>query len=136
MATKDQVSNLSIILAIAPVVVADNTAQVGALIDSALYESVSYALVTGTITDADMTVTALLQEGDLANGSDLATVAAADIVGALPAITFASDLLTFKFGYRGTKRYTKLTLTPVNNTGSFPISAVVILGHYRHAPAP
>jgi hypothetical protein len=69
----------------------------------------------------------------LADGS---AVAAADCLGTLTTtgFGFADDNKAFKVGYRGIKRYLKLTITPVGNAGNAPLSAVAILSHARHAP--
>ena len=121
---------------IAPQVGTDNTAMVGAIIDRDGYESVTYIINTGTLADADATFTALLEEGDAANLSDAAAVADADMIGteALASFTFANDGVTRKLGYIGSKRYTRLTITPANNAGNAPIGAVCILGHPHQTP--
>jgi hypothetical protein len=71
-----------------------------------------------------------IQEGDQANLSDAATVAAADLNGtpALASFQFDDDNETRKIGYVGNKRYVRLTITPSNNTGNFFASAIAILG--------
>lgn len=105
--------------------VAADTATVSSIIDCLGYDSVTLAYVTGTNTDADATVTALLEEGDQSNLSDAAAVADADMVsqtaGTAPetagSYTFADDGEARAIGYIGSKRYVRLTLTPTNNTG-------------------
>jgi hypothetical protein len=107
---------------------ADNTPIVSAIIDRKDYEGVELVVNCGSIPDADVTYAALLEEGDAANLSDAAAVAAAPgLVGALPAIQFDSDNKTFNFGYQGSKRYVRLTLTPSNNSGASLLGGVAIL---------
>lgn len=135
---RDLMNNITIRTALAPLAaaVADNTAQVGQIIDRAGFDSLTYAIATGILADADATFTVLLQDGDQANLSDAADVADVDLIGteALAGFTFAADGVTRKLGYKGAKRYTRLTITPVGNAAAAPLSAVAILGHPGTAP--
>lgn len=122
---------------ISPVAAVDNTALVGQIIDRQGYNSLTYVIATGSLPDADATFTVLLEEGDAANMSDAAAVADADLLGteALASFTFASDNKCFKLGYIGSKRYTRLTITPANlAAGGELVSAVAILGHPQIGP--
>jgi hypothetical protein len=116
---------------IQPVVVADNTAQVGAIIDRQGHESVTYIIETGTLADADATFAVRLDEGNASNLSDSSQVADIDTLGTQTgeSFTFAADGACFKLAYIGNKRYTRLTVTPANNTGNAPMSAICILAH-------
>jgi hypothetical protein len=114
-----------------------DTAIVGAIIDHAGYNSACYVIALGTLTDINATSVVLLEEGDASNLSDAAAVADADLIGTelLAAFTFADDIECKKLGYRGTKRYTRLTVTPSgNNSGDLPIAAVCVLGHASVEP--
>ena len=124
-------SNINIKRVISPVSVADNTAQVGQIIDMQGYGVLEYVIATGSIADADATFTVLLEEGDASNLSDAAAVADADLLGteALAAFQFDDDNECRKLGYKGTKRYTRLTITPVGNASAALLSAVAILGN-------
>jgi hypothetical protein len=136
MATNDLTNNITLKRVISPVSVADTTAQVGTIVDSLGYNSVTYAIATGSIADADATFTVLLEEGDTANLSDAAAVADADLIGteALAGFQFDDDNECRKLGYTGIKRYTRLTITPVNNASAALLSAVCILGNPHLAP--
>ena len=107
----------------------DNTAQVGQIIDRQGFDGLTYLIQTGTLADADATFTVLLEEGNAANLSDAAAVAAADLIGtaALAGFTFADDNKVRKLGYKGAKRYTRLTITPAANASAAPMSAVAVL---------
>lgn len=115
--------------------VTDTTAIVSSIIDCLGYDSVTLAFVTGTNADADATATVLLEEGDASNLSDNAAVADADMVsmtaGTAPetaaAFTFADDAETRAIGYIGSKRYIRLTVTPVANTGNQYLAGIAIL---------
>ena len=118
--------NLDVKTAIVPVVATDNTAMVSAILYRAGCSGVELIIATGTLADADATFTLLFEDGDTANLSDNAEVASGYLLGteALASFTFASDNKVFKIGYVGLKRYCRATITPANNTGNAPISAV------------
>jgi len=128
--------NAKIKPAISPQVGTDDTPFVSTIIDRANAETVEFAIATGTLADADVTATVLVEEGDAANLSDAAAVADDDLLGteAGAAISFADDDEARKIGYIGAKRYVRLTVTPANNTGNFAISAVAILSGLRDVP--
>lgn len=135
---KDLMNKIHVLRAISPVSVADNTAQVSQIIDKQGFESVTFAIATGSLADADATFTVLVEEGDAANLSDAAAVADADLLGteALAGFAFGDDDETRKIGYIGAKRYVRLTVTPVNNAAAAVISAVAIMGHPQIVPTP
>lgn len=122
--------------AISPLVITDNTAAVSQIIDLANCNKCLFVIETGTLSDADTVVTALLEEGDAANLSDAAAVADADMIGteAAASPTFADDNETRKLGYIGSKRYVRLTMTPANNTGNIPLCAIALLSGERVQP--
>lgn len=106
--------------------VTDNTAQVSQIIDTKNYKAVEFILATGTLTDANATFAALLEEGDDSGLSDAAAVADGDMYGteALCGFQFDDDNETRKIGYHGTKRYIRLTITPSGNTGDLYLAGV------------
>lgn len=126
----DLYNNIQLKRVISPVSVADNTAQVGQVIDNQGYGSTTYLIETGSIADADATFTVLLEESD-ASGSGFTAVADADLIGteAGASFQFDSDNQVRKLGYRGIKRYTRLTITPANNASAALLAAVCALGH-------
>lgn len=111
--------------------VADNTAQVGQIIDRQGFESVTYVIDIGSVADADATFTVLLEDGDDAALADAAAVADTFLLGteALASFQFDSDNTLRKLGYIGNKRYTRMTITPAANASAALFSAVCILGH-------
>lgn len=133
---QDLMNNIDVKRCISPVSEAGTTALVGQIIDRQGYGSVTYAIATGSIADADVTFTVLLEDGDSATLTDAAAVADADLIGteALAGFQFDDDNECRKLGYKGSKRYTRLTITPVNNASAALISAVAILGHPELAP--
>ena len=133
---RDMMNSIHTVVALAPVVVADNTAQVCAIIDTQGYDSLTYVIGTGTIADADATFAVTMDHGDAANLSGGGAVAASDLVGtlALAGFTFADDGETRKIGYVGTRRYNRLTITPSNNAGNAPLTVIAILSKARIEP--
>lgn len=133
---RDLHNNIAPKRVISPVSVADNTAQVGQIIDRQGFRALEYVILTGSLSDADATFTVLLEEGDASNLSDAAAVADADLLGteALASFTFAADDKVFKLGYKGNKRYTRLTITPAANASAALLAAVAILGDPQLAP--
>lgn len=134
MNNNDVFNNITLKRVISPVSVADNTAQVGQVIDGQNYGGVVYAIATGSIADADATFTALLEECDTSGGTYTA-VADADLLGteALASFQFDDDNECRKLGYKGIKRYTRLTITPANNASAALLSAVAIMVSPRFA---
>lgn len=136
---KDFASNIAIRPVIAPADNADlgTTPLVGTVIDRQGFESLTYAIATGTLSDADATYTVLLEESDASDMSGANAVADADMIGteAAAGFTYANDGVTRKLGYIGHKRYTRLTITPAGaNSGNSPIAALAILGNAHTRP--
>lgn len=133
---QDLHNNIHVKRVLSPVSVSDNTAQVGQIIDRQGFDSVEYVIAIGDVADADVTFAVLLEEGDDANLSDAAAVADADLLGteALAGFQFDDDNEVRKLGYKGNKRYTRLTITPSGNASAALLSAVAVLGHPELAP--
>ena len=134
----DLMNNIHVLRAISPVSVADNTAQVSQIIDRRGYGSLTFAIATGSIADADATFTVLVEHGDNSGLSDAAAVPDSELIGTevLAGFQFDDDNETRKVAYKGVKRYVRLTVTPANNASAALLSAVAILGHPDLAPTP
>jgi hypothetical protein len=134
---RDTIHNETYLVAIPPVVVSDDTGQVGNWIDRSGYDSLSFAILTGTLADTDATFTVLMQEADASNYSDAYAVCEEDSLSAVEGVaaataasfTFAADNATTKIGYIGGKRYVRITVTPSANSSAAPLAALAILGH-------
>lgn len=133
---KDLASNIDVKRVISPVSVADNTAQVGQIIDRRGFDSVTFMIATGSVADADATFTVLLEESDDSGMSGGNAVADADLIGteALAGFQFDDDNECRKLGYVGGKRYLRLTITPSGNASAAVLCAVAILGHPSLVP--
>lgn len=112
----------------------DNTAYTSQVIDRAGFDSVEFVWLAGSIADADVTFTLLVEESD-SNFSGSA-VADADLLGteANGAPLLGSDNQVGKIGYKGTKRYLRVTITPANNSGNIFLAGVWVLGNPRSSP--
>jgi hypothetical protein len=129
-------NNINVKRVLSPTSVADTTAQVGQIIDRQGYGDVLYLVATGSIADVDATFTVLLEESDASDMAGAAAVADADLLGTevLAAFQFDDDNECRKLGYKGIKRYTRLTITPVANASAALLAAVCVLGSPSLAP--
>ena len=119
--------------AISPVTVSDNTAQVSQIIDLQAVSYLEFVLSTASLADADATFTVLVEHGDQANLSDAAAAPDSDLLGleADASFTFAADDSVRSIGYRGSKRYVRLTVTPAANTLGATFGAVALCGRKK-----
>jgi hypothetical protein len=116
-----------------------DTAFVSAILDTAMYESAEFLILTGTSTDANVTFTVLVEDGDVSNLSDNVAVNDNFLLGTEVAAAFRydDDVEVRKIGYVGSKRYVRVTITPSgNNSGDILIAGVWLQGHPRRKPTP
>ena len=114
-------SDLGVVTGIAPAAaVTDNTPFVSTILDMQGKLGAEFVFVTGTNADADATATVLVEESATSNMAGSNAVADDDLLGTelLAGFTFADDGEPRKIGYRGAKRYIRVTITPANNTGN------------------
>lgn len=133
---RDLHNNIHVKRAISPVSVADNTAQVSQIIDRRGFDSLEFLIITGALADADATFTVLVEDGEQANLSDAAAVPDLQLLGteALASFKFDDDDKVFKIGYKGERRYARLTITPAANASAGLLAAVAVLGHPALVP--
>jgi hypothetical protein len=133
---RDMHNNIDVRRAISPVVATDDTALVSEIIDTVGYGSLEFLIAAGTLADTDATFTVLVEDGDNSSLTDNAAVADSGLLGTEAGASFQydDDDGVFKIGYRGNKRYARLTITPANNTGNAPIAALAVLGSPNVAP--
>lgn len=125
---RDLMSNIHPVVAIAPVVVADNTVQKSAAIDVRKYKSVTFLIALGTLADVDATFAVVIKEGSTSTQASHTAVAAVDLIGtnALASFTFADDGEMRKIGYKGAADYVSIEITPTNNAGNAPMAVVAV----------
>ncbi len=134
---KDLHDNIHTVQVVAPVSHATGDAAiVGAIVDRQGFDSLEYSIALGTNAASAGTYAVLLEHGDNSALSDAATVAAPDLSGTIAntSFGFADVSKTRKLGYVGSKRYTRMTITPTGNNGAFLIGVTAILGNPVNAP--
>lgn len=124
---KDLYSNFKAVQAFASA--STSAAGDGAVIDMKGFQSALFLVNTGAISGAG-DLSFKLQESDQ-SASGFTDVAPADVIGIAPATMAAST--AYKLGYRGKRRYIRLSVTKAGGT-SIQMGAVAILGHPHIAP--
>jgi hypothetical protein len=116
--------------------VTDNTAFVSQIASVANGDSLEFLGLAGSIADADVTFTVLVEESDAANMSGAMAVADEDLLGTENGATllFSDDDKVFKIGYIGTKPYVRVTITPAANSGNIFLAGVWLHGNPRTVP--
>lgn len=120
----------------------------GTTVDTQGFESLSFAVIVGTnggnAFSATDLVTFTVQEGDQADASDMAAIAAGDYLASerqdgtswdriLDAA--ADDQEVYSIGVQlNTKRYKRIVATETGTVSAVIIGAIAELGHPHHAP--
>lgn len=132
----DLYHNTLAVQAIAPAEVSDTTPSVGNIVDGLGFDSLTYIINIGTLADSDATFTVLLEDCAIDNCADAASVTDANLYGteAAASFIFSDDDTVTMLGYSGRKRYTRMTVTPANNTGSATFGVVAVKGHPQYVP--
>lgn len=117
---RDLASNIGVALALSPAVQAATIK--GNAIDLKGFDAATLIINTGAIAGAG-DFTAKLQESDTTTDGDFTDVAAAGLIGSLPASLTADA--SFKQGYIGFKRYIRVVATKNSGT-SIAAGAVVV----------
>lgn len=133
---KDQASFMTFKRALSPAVNTNLnvTPLVSEIIDRDGYESLTFALITGALTDANAVYSVLVEDAE-ESAFNVTNAAVVDeyLVGTevLAAFTFASDNACRKIGYVGNKRYVRVTITPTTaaDAGDTPLAIIAILGN-------
>lgn len=135
MAKMDMYNNIAPLLQISPIeYTATETPANGA--DLQGYESCTFIITTGNITDGTWTVTFEESDEESANFTE---IAAADLIGSAPGpftnAGSAFDEQIYKVGYIGTKRYVRCVVT-MTVMGTADFSVIVERGNPHDAPTP
>lgn len=125
---RDLSHNLGVVQALVPQVLA--ATDTSAAIDLNGFNSAMVVINTGAIVSSG-NFTAKLQESDTTTSGDFTDVAAADLIGTLPAVLLASSVA--KQSYIGNKRYLRLVTTKNSGT-SIAAGAVIIKGNAASKP--
>lgn len=129
---KDLYHNIRVARALSPTDTTNDTPHVAEAVDGANAESVVYVILTGSLADANATFTVLLEECDTSGGT-YTSVDDGDMFGTESgaSFVFSDDNKCLKIGYKGQKRYTRMTITPSGNTGAALLSVAAILSGVR-----
>jgi len=126
-------SNIKSALALAVQNIITDTTTVGAIIDTAGFESLDFQVLSGTLTDGAYAFK--LEEGDDSGLSDAADVPAADILGSLTGFVAADDDTVKRIGSIGKKRYQRLSIVSTGTTaGGTNFVALAILSDAHTNP--
>lgn len=125
---KDSYSNVSVVASLVPAVQAATLK--GSTVDTQGFSSALLIVNTGAIASAGDYVVAM-QESDTTTDGDFTDVAAANLIGALPATLAASTV--YRQAYIGKKRYLRAVITKTGGT-SIAAGAVFVLGMPHLAP--
>lgn len=134
---QDLMNDIHPVVALAPVVVTDGTAQISAVIDRSGYDSLTFVIMTGTLADTDAVWDVTVKEGDDTTQGNHTAAADVDLIGteALAGFTFADDGECRKIGYKGGKRYVSIEIDDSTaNTGNAPMAVLAILGNPASRP--
>lgn len=140
MPSRDGMHNIKVAIATAPVSESGNTAIVSGIVDTQGYDSLTFYISSGILSDAGATFTALLEDGEISTLSDNAAVADVDMLPsgtgqeAAASFTQDDDSTIRRLGYIGSKRYVRLTITPAGNAAGALFSVVSVLGHPASRP--
>ncbi len=115
--------------------VTNNDPFVSQILDTQGFTQHELVVQLGSIADADVTFTILVEDGNDSGLSDAAAVDDAFLLGTeSPAFLFSDDNKTFKIGYVGPKRYVRVTITPAANTGNIFLSGTWVQSGGRKPP--
>lgn len=137
---RDSLHNHSYAAMIKPIVVSDNSPQVGGWLAVDRYESLTFGIMTGTLADADATFMVLVEDADADDQSDAAPVAdtwlISQVDGAAPEAAASFDhtnTTVRRIGYVGHKKYVRVTITPANNSSAAALACFAVRGnpHFR-----
>jgi hypothetical protein len=138
----DLKNNIKTVRSFGPVAKTTVAIQHGVAVDTLGYESVTFKYSYGAITATDATLTPTVMESDaatggftsIANADLIGTEAAAGVAAATPRTSGTTKFVAKTVGYRGIKRYVRASITSTVTAATI-VSADVLLGHPKHAPA-
>lgn len=125
----DLFNNINLKRAISPYDHATGDAAVTSeIIDMQGISALVFGIALGSLADADATFTVLVEESADSGMAGKNAVDDADLLGTevLAGFTFTHDNALRKIGYKGSKRYVTLTITPANNTGAALLAVIAI----------
>jgi len=128
MSNRQLSSRLSIEQSLTPAARTANTTGTG--VDLAGFHSAAVYIITGAITDG--THTFEVQESD--DNTTFTAVADSDLHGTEPAVGATDDNKVYEIGYKGKKRYIRVSVTVTSATTGGVYGAFVVRGRPYSAP--
>jgi hypothetical protein len=105
----------------------------GTGVDLSGYDGALVLIEAGVISGASGTLTFEVQESD--DNSSYTAVASGDLDGTEPVIAAANDDQIYLIGYKGIKRYIRVSITAKSGTSpTMPVSATVLRTRGRKKP--
>ena len=128
---RDGLNDVQVVRAIPPAAaITDNTPLVSEKIDRTGFAGVLIAISLGNLAATAASFTSLLQESDTGDfAGEENDVADVDLLGteALASFDQSADNACRKLGYKGIKRYVRLTITPSGNNAAAYIAVIAVL---------
>lgn len=127
---KDLYNNVKMENALDATAIGTDTDTNGAVIDTQGFQSgvISLKLVAYT----DGAAVGKVQEGDSSDGSDMADIPAARVIGGGASLGAANEV--DKIGYVSNKRYVRVVVTTTGTTTGLTASAVSVLADAENSP--
>lgn len=114
--------------------ISSNTTTAGVIIDTQGYESLEFVIQSGAYTDGSYLP--LIEESDDSGLSGSNAVDDEDLLGLEASATIAAANTVKRIGYRGGKRYVRLSLVSTSVTSGATLGATAILGKSMVRPTP
>lgn len=130
----DMHNNVFIAMARNTAAISSNTTTAGIIIDTQGYESLEFIVFSGARTDGSYLP--LIEESDASDLSGSNAVDDEDLLGTEVAATIAAANTVKRIGYRGGKRYVRLSLVSTSVTTGATLGAVAVLGKAMVRPTP
>lgn len=131
----DLMKNTEAKVAVPNTAIAGNGTTAGNVIDTLGFESLTFLIVGGTLTDG--TYTPLINHSDASNMSGEEAVSDDFLIGteAEAALAAADDDNNVKrIGYAGKKRYVTCDIVATGVSSGGNVSVIAVLGHPKEAP--
>lgn len=128
----DSKNNIKAVVALNIQAISSDTTTAGSSIDLTGFNSATFAIQSGTLTDG--TYTPVISDSD--DGSTFTAVADDFLIGTEAEAAFAAtdDNAIKTIGYVGGKQYVKLSIVSASTSSGGTIGAQALLGHSSHAP--
>lgn len=130
----DMHNNVFMAMARNTAAITTNTTTAGIIIDTQGYESLEFVAFSGARTDGSYLP--LIEESDDAAMSGANAVDDEDLLGTEVAATIAAANTVKRIGYRGGKRYVRLSFVSTGVTSGATLGAVAVLGKAMVRPTP